>query len=53
VWKSLGSDDEVTEKVKKWLRVKAKWIQEGDRCFVSRWCKAVEFEGAGVEKWGI
>jgi hypothetical protein len=44
--KKFASDDEVTEKVNKWLRVQnSNWYTKGIDALVSRWRKAVQFDG--------
>jgi hypothetical protein len=44
--KRFGSDDEVTEEVKKWLRVQyTDWYKTGIQAVVSRWRKTVEVDG--------
>jgi histone-lysine N-methyltransferase SETMAR len=40
------SDDEVTEEVKKWLRVqRSTWYKKGTEALGSRWHKSVEGDG--------
>jgi histone-lysine N-methyltransferase SETMAR len=52
--KRFGSDYEVTEKVKKWLRVQdSDWHKMGIHAVVSRWHKAVEVDGDYAEKWRV
>jgi hypothetical protein len=49
--KGFGSDDEVIEEMKKWLRVQdSDWHKTGIHALVSHWCKAIEVYGYYVEK---
>jgi hypothetical protein len=44
--KMSGSDNNVTEEVGKWVRVRTlKWYKRATEALVSRWCKAVEVDG--------
>jgi hypothetical protein len=47
----FGSDEEVAEEMNKWPGVQnSNWYTKGINALVSRWRKAVQFDGDYVEK---